>query len=129
MYKFQNNTGMDNLGNILWENVGCLFIIYIICYFSMWKGVQTSGKVDFFFIKYFFKLKFSYFFVILKVVWFTALFPYVVLFILSINALFLPGSLKGMEYYLTPNISTIKNPLVIYLNIYIFNLKSKTKNK
>jgi solute carrier family 6 dopamine transporter-like protein 3 len=90
MYNFSDGIGMENLGSILWENVSCLFIIYIICYFSMWKGVQTSGKV----------------------VWFTALFPYLVLLILAIRALYLPGSLKGMEYYLTPNMSTLNNPMV-----------------
>ena len=90
MYKFDANTGIDNLGNLLSENIGCLCLIYLICYFSMWKGVQTSGKV----------------------VWFTALFPYVVLIILAIRALFLPGSTKGMEYYLTPNLTTLKSPMV-----------------
>lgn len=45
MYKFDKDIGMHNLGSVLWENVFCLFIIYIVCYFSMWKGVQTSGKV------------------------------------------------------------------------------------
>lgn len=54
MYRFSDNLGMDNFGSILWENVGCLLLIYIICYFSMWKGVQTSGKVNFFLNKVFF---------------------------------------------------------------------------
>lgn len=46
MYKFSSNIGMNNLGAVLWENVGCLTVVYIICYFSMWKGVKTSGKVS-----------------------------------------------------------------------------------
>ena len=37
---------------------------------------------------------------------------YVVLFILGVRAIFLPGSLKGLEYYLTPNMSTLANPMV-----------------
>jgi hypothetical protein len=37
---------LENLGSINWENLGCLAIIYLICYFSMWKGVKTSGKVN-----------------------------------------------------------------------------------
>ena len=94
MYRFENNTdgpiNMDNLGAILWFNVACLLITYIICYFSMWKGVQTSGKV----------------------VWFTALFPYVILLILSVRAAFLEGSGSGLEYYLTPNMSTLRSPQV-----------------
>ncbi|RNA05089.1 sodium-dependent noradrenaline transporter [Brachionus plicatilis] len=90
MYRFSDNLGMDNFGSILWENVGCLLLIYIICYFSMWKGVQTSGKV----------------------VWFTALAPYVILIILAVRALFLTGSLEGLKYYLTPDMALLKNPLV-----------------
>ncbi|CAF0752641.1 unnamed protein product [Brachionus calyciflorus] len=90
MYRFSEEHGMDNFGSILWENVGCLFLIYIICYFSMWKGVQTSGKV----------------------VWFTALAPYVVLIILAIRALFLTGSTEGLKYYLTPDMALLKEPSV-----------------
>ena len=41
----KQNVSLSNLGNINWENLACLGIIYLICYFSMWKGVKTSGKV------------------------------------------------------------------------------------
>ncbi len=41
-----NQLSLENLGGINWENLGCLAIIYLICYFSMWKGVKTSGKVN-----------------------------------------------------------------------------------
>lgn len=90
MYNLQAATGISDLGSILWLNVLCLFIIYVVCYFSMWKGVQTSGKV----------------------VWFTALFPYVVLVVLAIRALFLEGSLKGLEYYLVPDFAILKDATV-----------------
>ena len=43
--KPERNLTVANLGNINWENLACLAIIYLICYFSMWKGVKTSGKV------------------------------------------------------------------------------------
>ncbi|CAF4321651.1 unnamed protein product, partial [Rotaria magnacalcarata] len=84
------NLSLENLGNINWENVACLAIIYLICYFSMWKGVKTSGKV----------------------VWFTALFPYVVLTILMIRGLFLNGSMKGIEYYIRPDLSKLNDASV-----------------
>lgn len=42
-----------------------------------------------------------------QVVWFTALFPYVVLFILMIRGATLPGAAKGIEYYLTPNVNKL----------------------
>lgn len=81
---------LENLGSVNWENLACLGIIYLICYFSMWKGVKTSGKV----------------------VWFTALFPYVVLTILMIRGLFLNGSMKGIEYYIRPDLSRLNDASV-----------------
>lgn len=65
-----------DLGIIKWEMAACLLIVYLICYFSLWKGISTSGKV----------------------VWFTALFPYAVLMILLVRGITLPGSAKGIEY-------------------------------
>jgi hypothetical protein len=43
--KPERNLSLGSLGGINWENLACLGIIYLICYFSMWKGVKTSGKV------------------------------------------------------------------------------------
>lgn len=54
------------------ELVGCLLIVFIILYFSLFKGVKSSGKV----------------------VWVTATAPYFILTILLIRGLFLPGSSK-----------------------------------
>uniref|UniRef100_A0A915CMM4 Uncharacterized protein n=1 Tax=Ditylenchus dipsaci TaxID=166011 RepID=A0A915CMM4_9BILA len=65
-------------------------LVYVICYFSLWKGIEMSGKV----------------------VWFTAIFPYVVLFILLIRGVTLPGAEKGIAYYLSPNIEMLKKPSV-----------------
>lgn len=90
MYQLSGDIGIDNLGGLIPLNTVFLLLVFIICYFTMWKGVQVSGKI----------------------VWFTATFPYVVLILLSIKALFLEGSLKGLDYYLTPNISTLYSPMV-----------------
>lgn len=69
----------------------CLFAVYLICYFSLWKGIGTSGKV----------------------VWFTALFPYVVLLILLVRGITLPGSAEGIAYYLKPDFDALFKPEVI----------------
>lgn len=37
--------GIDGLGHVKWDVALCLFAVYIICYFSLWKGISTSGKV------------------------------------------------------------------------------------
>lgn len=83
--ELNESEGIHDPGTIKWEMVVCLLIVYLICYFSLWKGIGTSGKV----------------------VWFTALFPYVVLFALLIRGITLPGSYNGIKYYLSPNFDAI----------------------
>lgn len=81
---------IDKFNSINWGIVFCLLLVYLICYFSLWKGIKMSGKV----------------------VWFTAIFPYVVLFCLLIRGITLPGASKGIEYYLRPNLEMLWNPSV-----------------
>ncbi|XP_046390235.1 sodium-dependent dopamine transporter [Ischnura elegans] len=83
--EMNRSTGIDDLGKIKWDLALCLLAVYVICYFSLWKGISTSGKV----------------------VWFTAIFPYVVLLILLIRGITLPGAFEGIRYYLSPNFSAI----------------------
>lgn len=74
--EIHESDGIHDLGIIKWEMAACLLIVYLICYFSLWKGISTSGKV----------------------VWFTALFPYAVLLALLIRGITLPGSAEGTYY-------------------------------
>ncbi|XP_040062555.2 sodium-dependent dopamine transporter [Ixodes scapularis] len=90
LLELQHSSGIDDLGYVKWDMALCLFAVYIICYFSLWKGISTSGKV----------------------VWFTALFPYCVLFILLVRGTTLPGAAQGIAYYLTPDFSVLYNPRV-----------------
>ncbi|XP_063050442.1 solute carrier family 6 member 4b [Engraulis encrasicolus] len=78
--EIQNSDGLRNVGGIRWQLTLCLFLIFTIVYFSLWKGVKTSGKV----------------------VWVTATLPYVVLFILLVRGATLPGAWKGVVFYLKP---------------------------
>ncbi|XP_062822633.1 sodium-dependent serotonin transporter-like [Anolis carolinensis] len=41
----QGSNGLDDVGEIRWQLLLCLFLIFAIVYFSLWKGVKTSGKV------------------------------------------------------------------------------------
>ncbi|XP_056643755.1 sodium-dependent dopamine transporter [Diorhabda sublineata] len=83
--ELHQSQGLHDLGAIKWDIALCLLAVYIICYFSLWKGISTSGKV----------------------VWFTALFPYAVLLILLVRGITLPGSAEGIQYYLSPNFEAI----------------------
>uniref|UniRef100_A0AAX7V8I6 Transporter n=1 Tax=Astatotilapia calliptera TaxID=8154 RepID=A0AAX7V8I6_ASTCA len=86
-----NITGnINELGNIRWELALCLLLSWIICYFCVWKGVKSTGKV----------------------VYFTATFPYVMLVVLLVRGLTLPGAIDGIKFYLYPDPSRLADPQV-----------------
>uniref|UniRef100_H2ZI19 Transporter n=1 Tax=Ciona savignyi TaxID=51511 RepID=H2ZI19_CIOSA len=39
------SSGLGDLGPPRWQIVVCLFVVYFILYFCLWKGVRSSGKV------------------------------------------------------------------------------------
>lgn len=44
--KLQQSTGLEDLGPIRWQLVGCTIFIFSILFASMRNGVKTSGKVN-----------------------------------------------------------------------------------
>ena len=44
--ELQKSEGIHDLGKIKPEMALCLLAVYVICYFSLWKGISTSGKVS-----------------------------------------------------------------------------------
>nr|XP_056718357.1 sodium-dependent noradrenaline transporter [Euleptes europaea] len=82
--------GIGDLGFPRWELLLCLLLVMIIIFFSLWKGVKTSGKV----------------------VWITATLPYLVLSVLLIRGLTLPGALDGIKAYLNIDFKRLKEATV-----------------
>ncbi|XP_070784983.1 sodium- and chloride-dependent betaine transporter-like [Enoplosus armatus] len=79
-----------HLGKVHWDLALCLLVAWVICYFCIWKGIRSTGKV----------------------VYFTATFPYLMLFILFIRGVTLPGAAEGLKYYLFPDLNKLANPEV-----------------
>ena len=81
----QESSGIDDIGTPIWKLAGCVAAVYLLLYLSLFKGVKSSGKV----------------------VWVTALAPYVLLSILLIRGLMLPGAMKGIHFYLVPDLQKL----------------------
>ena len=101
--------GLEDIGGLRWELVGTLAAVWFMCYFCIWKGVKWTGKVSLS------KDKFClncYTNIQTQVVYFTALFPYFLLTVLLIRGVTLPGAAEGIAFYLTPDLSRLRDPEV-----------------
>lgn len=72
--------GIEEAGGLQGELFGYLLFAWVIVYLCVFKGVKSTGKV----------------------VYFTAVFPYFILFALLINNVQLPGAKNGIIYFVTP---------------------------
>ncbi|XP_005805062.2 sodium- and chloride-dependent GABA transporter 2-like isoform X1 [Xiphophorus maculatus] len=81
---------LDELGPVSWKLALCLAVVWLVCYFCVWKGVKSTGKV----------------------VYLTATFPYIMLLVLLVRGATLPGATQGIIYYLKPNITRLADPQV-----------------
>ncbi|XP_055375598.1 sodium- and chloride-dependent glycine transporter 1-like [Condylostylus longicornis] len=77
----QASNGIDDIGGIVWPLFFSLLFVWILTYICISCSVKSIGKV----------------------VYFTALFPYVILTILLIRGVTLPGAWKGIKFYIEPD--------------------------
>uniref|UniRef100_A0A672PKT4 Transporter n=1 Tax=Sinocyclocheilus grahami TaxID=75366 RepID=A0A672PKT4_SINGR len=84
------SSGIDEVGGLKWELALCLLAVWIICFFCIWKGVKSTGKV----------------------VYFTATFPFLMLIVLLVRGVTLPGAAEGIKFYLYPDLTRLKDPEV-----------------
>ncbi|KAL2099893.1 hypothetical protein ACEWY4_004287 [Coilia grayii] len=76
----QITEGIDEMGSVCWELLGCLVFALIIEYICIFKGVKLTGKV----------------------VYVTTLLPYAILFLLLVLTLRLEGAADGLYHFFTP---------------------------
>ncbi|CAG9567403.1 unnamed protein product [Danaus chrysippus] len=84
------SSGLSQIGGIVWPVFWCNFISWVLIYLCICNGVKSVGKI----------------------VYFTVIFPYVVLTALFIRGITLPGSWQGILYFVLPDWKQLLNPKV-----------------
>uniref|UniRef100_H0VH68 Transporter n=1 Tax=Cavia porcellus TaxID=10141 RepID=H0VH68_CAVPO len=77
-------------GAVQWRLLLCQAASWALVYLCVSRGIETTGKA----------------------IYFTALFPYLVLTIFLVRGLTLPGATEGLIYLFTPNVQILLNPRV-----------------
>ncbi|KAH8271016.1 hypothetical protein KR018_000172 [Drosophila ironensis] len=74
------SSSISELGGMVWQQLASLTVVWLTVYGCVMGGISTVGKV----------------------VYFTAPFPYILLFILFIRGVTLPGAWNGIKYFIYP---------------------------
>ncbi|XP_050406661.2 sodium- and chloride-dependent GABA transporter 1 isoform X1 [Patella vulgata] len=84
------SSGIDDIGAMQWHLVISLVIAWIMVFLCILKGVKSVGKV----------------------VYVTAIAPYILVTIILIRAATLPGAIDGIKFYIIPDFSKLANPQI-----------------
>ncbi|VDI51145.1 Hypothetical predicted protein [Mytilus galloprovincialis] len=77
----QMSSGIGELGTINWKLMLCFFFIWLVVGLCVIKGVKSIGKI----------------------VYVTAILPYILLFVFLVHGLTLDGSVDGIVFFFKPN--------------------------
>ncbi|XP_069113236.1 sodium- and chloride-dependent betaine transporter-like isoform X2 [Argopecten irradians] len=87
-YKVLNmSSGIDDWGSLQWPLVLVLLLSTAMCFLCIVKGVRSVGKV----------------------VWVTALLPYLLLTVILVRSITLDGAVDGIIYYVKPDFNRLLN--------------------
>ncbi|ELU02987.1 hypothetical protein CAPTEDRAFT_121763 [Capitella teleta] len=86
--------GIGDTGGIVWPLAACLFLAWSIVFLVLIKGISSLGKA------------------IKTVVYFSSIFPYVLLTVMLIRGVTLDGSTEGMLYYISPDFNRLTDARV-----------------
>ncbi|XP_077487658.1 sodium- and chloride-dependent GABA transporter 1-like isoform X1 [Amblyomma americanum] len=84
------SSGLEDVGSVRGELALYLLLAWVLVFLVTWKGIHKSGKI----------------------IWCTALFPYVTLLVLLVRGVTLPGADMGLLYYVTPQWEKLLDPYV-----------------
>ncbi|XP_070537070.1 sodium- and chloride-dependent glycine transporter 1-like [Ptychodera flava] len=90
IYVLKESSGIDDTGSLRWHLTLCLLLAWTLGFLALVRGVKSIGKV----------------------VYFTAIFPYVVLIILFFRGVTLPGAGEGIKFYMKADWSVLWNARV-----------------
>lgn len=92
---------MEEFGTPKLDLLLLAFLAWVFVYFCIWKGVKSTGKV----------------------VYVTAVFPYIILFVILIRGVTLDGASIGLRYFFLPKWENLLKPSV-WANAAIQNFNS-----
>uniref|UniRef100_A0A8W8N846 Uncharacterized protein n=1 Tax=Magallana gigas TaxID=29159 RepID=A0A8W8N846_MAGGI len=93
------SSGLDEIGGVQPYLALTLLASWVTVYLVLLKGIQSLGKV----------------------VYFTAIFPYLMLIVLMFRGVTLPGAVDGIIYYLKPDFNKLLEPRVTAVIVCVIN--------
>ncbi|XP_064606661.1 sodium- and chloride-dependent GABA transporter 1-like isoform X2 [Liolophura sinensis] len=89
-YTLWQSSSISEPGLVHWKMALLLLLVWIICYFCIWKGIKWSGKI----------------------IYLTALLPYALMLVLLVRGATLPGAGEGIKFYLYPQLHRLADSQV-----------------